>query len=814
MKAKMMWRNRIAVAAALAGLGLALGVAAQDYQSFRGNSGRTGLPTLSPSTPLGTLPQVYNNPGQSFLRWWDPVQQNRIVLDTSELGTAATPLADWTLPAAGYSPIAFNFIQNEITNPPYAFARTVPSLSAAEPTLPAAGFTAATYSFTFVGLAAGQEFEVFLNVPLGSSDTDADPLVSTPVFPQRFLVAEVSGVVGGPFVEIIDIFASGGAFVQFGNNGNFTNDVFEVDAGGSITVTVFNTAPRSTTGGFLDPEADPGNELVYGDAAMVVGRAGTAGRYIASPVVSELAETPLIGLPIQFPIRVVSARIENSFIGDLGRSYDVPAVTSFAHNGANVFDLTGTGRRNMVWSWPFRRPHDDSSDELVRAAGEKRDWVLGPNPANSRVFQRIQVDNLNGGSSSSGFFVPDTAILGFLGENYLFAPAVTGVPSSAVTWAPDMPEGGYKIQVWMPDNLAGIARSAQYEVLSGASIVDRIPLEDPPPTLQSGWVTLSGQPEGGYAHSLAAPLSVRLTDSVADAADIGSPVYADAVRFFRPSNLSITSTPVQHPVTITLPGGATAVRDVVVVATEDGRIYCMDAHGDPVTGDPPVGIAEMPTGFDLSSALIQNIGGQHYLYIGAKNGRVYCLDMAGRGDGTTTRQWTYPDDYNPTLPDAQIAPSALGPIVGSIAFGTGAGGPTVYVPTTQGRLFALDALGTPLTKTTTVVWQFPLAIGFPVGPITMTPAVAFGKVYFGAGSALALGAGAFYAVDEATGTLAWVSFGTPSGIYPLFGSSSPVAVPAAMLSGGGPFAFIDAVIFSDNLGRVVSLNAATGASPQ
>ena len=100
VKSNMMWRSRIVGAAALAGLGLF--AAAQDSQTFRGNSGRTGLPALSPSTPLGTLPSVYNDPGQSFLRWWDPVQQRRNIIDTSELGTAATPIADWTLRGAHF----------------------------------------------------------------------------------------------------------------------------------------------------------------------------------------------------------------------------------------------------------------------------------------------------------------------------------------------------------------------------------------------------------------------------------------------------------------------------------------------------------------------------------------------------------------------------------------------------------------------------------------------------------------------------------------------------------------------------------------
>ena len=56
-------------------------------------------------------------------------------------------------------------------------------------------------------------------------------------------------------------------------------------------------------------------------------------------------------------------------------------------------------------------------------------------------------------------------------------------------------------------------------------------------------------------------------------------------------------------------------------------------------------IAQMPTGFNLSSALIERIAGEDFLFISASNGRVYCINMAGRGDmnltthkpGTTTR---------------------------------------------------------------------------------------------------------------------------------------------------------------------------------
>ncbi len=820
-------QNRVATAAlATALLALGQGALGQDFQSLKSTNQRTGIASISPSTPIGTNPWVYNNPGRAFIRWWDPVQQLRQIIDTAELGTLANPAANWTNVGAGFSPLALNFIQNNVSLPPYAFTTTVPALDAQNPTLPAGGFGVSTYSFTFNLLTPGQEYEAYVNVPLGPTGTVG--------FPQRYLVVEVSGVVGGPFVDIVDIFSTGGAFVRIGNNGNLTTDIFTIDVTGTLTVTVYNTAPRAGNGSFLDPNADPGNELVYADAAMIVGQAGGAGTYFASPVVSELTEVPPIGGAVQFPRRVISPRVEPSFIGALNREVPFGVITSFTYNAQFVFDPTGLGRKNMVWSWPIKRPHGTSTTELSRASTEKQAWIQGPNVANSRQFQRIQVDNLNGSSTSSGFFAPNATLINYIGENYLEAPAVFGLPLSAVTWAPSMPDGDYRIQVWLPDADTGVTvpTTAQYQVLAGAVVIDTVTVNQ---STGSGWVLLPGQPTLGYSHTQVAPLSLRVTDQVTAVGDAGRQVYADAAQFVRDSDLSVESTPVQTRATMNLFGGGTAFRDVLIVATEDGRIYCIDAHGDPVTGDPPQvywtypsddmatdpnrvmaedgkdGIAELPTGFDLSSALVQNVGGVDLLFIGSKNGRVYCLEMAGRGDGTVRRRWTYPDDYNPSAPLSQIAPTSLGAIAGSIAYGTGPGTPTIYVPTTQGRLFALDAAGNPATKTTTVTWQYPPALGIPVGPINMTPVVEFGNVYFGAGTALSPVTGAMYAVNEATGALTWQSLATPSANFTRFGSSSPTAIPGAMINTGGPFAGADSLVFADELGRVVSLNAITGA---
>ena len=248
LETKMNCLKRTAtVALATAVLGLCQTALAQDSQHFQGNNRNTGTPTLSPSTPIATPPTFYNNPGRSFIRWWDPVQQGRNVIDTSDPGTAPTPAINWELVGAGRSPVAFNYLLNTVTNPLYAYSRTVPSLSFSQPTLPATGFNVSTYSFNFSGLGAGDEFEVYINLPLGPTDDNTDPLVSTLIFPQQYLVVELSGVVGGPFVEIVDTFSTGGAFVRIGNDGFNTDIVFEVEAAGLLTVTIYNTVIAALT---------------------------------------------------------------------------------------------------------------------------------------------------------------------------------------------------------------------------------------------------------------------------------------------------------------------------------------------------------------------------------------------------------------------------------------------------------------------------------------------------------------------------------------------------------------------------------------
>lgn len=794
------------IAGALALATLALVVRAQDFSMHRGDAGRTGHPTLSASTPPGTPASTYNDPGRAFLRWWDPLGAQRSELDNGHPSTAAVPAGQWIGPSINTGTRAFNFVQQTVGAPEYLWTTTVPAINANNPTVPGSG-TLRTHEWRFSGLAAGDEYAVYVNIPLGPTDVDNNPATNTLQFPQQHYVFQVEGVVGGPITQIVDTFLEGGAYVRLGEQN------LVVDTGNQITVRLFNTTPRAGDGTFLDREATPGEELVYADSALLVSYVTGEGVIEASAVVSELTQAPPIGGPTAFPRRVVSARNESTHIGDIDATVDYGIVTSFAYDGSLVDIANRDGRRNIVWSWPVRRPFDATTAELERYARDKRDWAMGPSAEQRRSMLRVQLDNLSGGASSSGAFGVDTALAGFLGANYAVAPAIVGTADSAVTWAPNLPEGRYRIQIHLPNVSTGnvLAEGATYQVL-----VNGVPVRTETINQRAnlGWVDFPFSPSGGWTQTDTARLSVRVLNGSTLPSDAGRLVWADAVRFVKDADLGVSSTPVQTTARVRV-GATTEQRDVVIVAMENGRIYCMDAHGDPVTGAPPqiywvypsetpvdpnavagedgVGrVAEMPTEFDLSSALVANVGGEDLLFIGTQNGRVYAIEMEGRGDGTTRRRWTFPDDYNPSAPELPIAPSALGPIEGSVAFGEPGGLPTLFVPTSQGRLIALDAAGNAATRTTTVRWQYPALTDTPLGPITMTPMVANNRVIFGAPRTQTSSEGVLYALDWATGAVLATedefADGEPFGA---FGTSSGVVVPQALVPGLGQ----DAVAF-------------------
>jgi len=807
----------------LLGISLAVPAWAQDFRTAKGNNDRTGRAVIQPTT--AALETTWNNAGRGFLRWWDPIFQDGSQMD-NDGANAGILTGTWIDPSptglANPNLFLATPFESSGTEPPYRVAVT--STVGGNEGNPTAGATA-SYEWVVAGLIPGEPYSIEVSSPAGPTNINpAGPGIDLR-FPTRYHLFEVVHALGVD-TQWLDRNESIGGFS--GLNPGVT---YNADALGEIRIRLYNTVRRDSFGSLVDPLDRPGQDVVYADAVRAVSTAPSrAGSYQATPVVGQLVNNQPSGGAAVFNQRVVAARNESVFVGAVDRQMEIGVITSLAHNGAFV-DAGNPLRRNMVFSYPARRPYNLTVAESSRYADELETWITSaPNANFPRHLVFRKADNLSGATTVGASFLPDNTF-NSEGPNYLIAPANT-VVGGFVHWRPAAAPNNYFIDVHLPttDPAGTLATSATYQILRGTTVIQTITFNQDERITGGpigGWVRLPGQPADGYVHDTANPLSVRLLDtgSTTDVAQ-NRQVYGDAVRFVGNADLSISSTPVIESVSID-PGTGPVQRDVVVMARENGSITVVDAHGAIGTGreqdvywtwpsenpatDPnnalgeDGGIAETPTQFNLSSALVANVGGDDLLFIGADNGRVYCLEMTGRGDGTTRRRWTYPDDFDPTNATTPMAPTALGPIKGSIALATVAGNPTILIPASSGRIFAVDAAGNAATKTTNTVWQYPAAIDPPLGEIAMTPTVFGGQVFFGHVDAAAPAEGAITALDVNTGTLNWTREARADNVtqFGLFGSASPVVVPA-------PIVAVDSVYFVDAAGFITSLNAATG----
>ncbi|MCW5944017.1 MAG: PQQ-binding-like beta-propeller repeat protein [Fimbriimonadaceae bacterium] len=744
---------------------------AQDYPSLRGNNQGQGR---------NANPALYG-PGIANLRWFHPNANDprggRMILDN-----ASTTAAPWTAPAGvsrtgvwldptaaedspfGYRPTMF---------PSYSYATTVATSDQTDPTV---GSTA-TFDWLFdpsVLLPAvnniPQNYEIWVWLPIGPTTVGGALRYS-----QRYYVYEIQYESGKRWVEVLDSYLTGPGWARLGNGGATTNQLFAYDGTNPIRVRLHNTVSRNPNGGLSDT---PGETLVYADAVMLVPQVGS---YAASPVVGAI-DAPGGGTET----RVVAALNEQSLGLREGSSVTTTrgTVTSYSYNHA--------GLPNTWAPWSFT-PLLESENT-------------------------IQMDNGGAGVTFAPPWQAETIASGFFGTGYLAAPTTNTLGSATnVRYKPTLEDGEFEVWMWLPGDSNGeqFGQAVLVQVYEGATLASSNTVDM---SLNRGWVRVGSQ---RFRHSDDDPIEVVVTNYSADPGDVGKKAFADAVRFVGASNLAINSTPVQTKALVrTTNGGPTVEKDVVIVAAENGRIYCLDAYGNgdgstnvywtyPSTPDPdntgwtdpnqvagldgPGGVATMPTGFDLSSAIVQRINGSDFLFIASTNGRVYCLDMAGRGDmnfatrrpGTTTRVWSYPNDY-----PAAAQTSNLGAFSGSLVFETTAQGPTIFAATTQGRLYALNAVGGP-NRTTNVRWAFPKVAQPTIGAIRHTPLIEFGNVYFGTdrfvpdGSADGVPKGRFYCLDMDDGTLKW-KFESLSGNAPGdWGTSGPTSAPSAMLSDAG-----------------------------
>jgi len=700
-------------------------VKADDFPMFRLNPQRTG------ATNLSTEP----GPGRAYLRWWWPAQQDRgITLEIDRDGVNRA--GDYVVLQGTVNTINITDT-NAVTDgfrDSYDYATAVNPANADDPT------SGATVVVRWRNATPNE---------LDPDDPAYNPLVARPT---RYHIAvwfPSSGTAGGrnvreavykvrypvgatAYQEVILIVnqTAGGNWIRLGTAGSIayrynatanrweriqlTNDLlFPFDGRRPVEVYAYNTSAHTDEDGNFD---DAGRLVVFDGVRFMP----DVGSFYSSPVAAT--------------IQVAPGRFEQLvYIGRIERVPVANDPTASVEIGV-MYCYDNVGR--VVWRYPLN--------------------VVGQ--------RAITVDDADGPpafQADLGWVTPIVPQPEPYGTSYVQAPVIpTSNPITwlRVRWQPDLqPSNGsatarYTVYVWLPQDDGTVPRSrvARYIVHheEGTTVVE---VDQTQNTAGGQWFSL-----GTYLMRRGTTNYVELVNYTRVAAEVaeGRVVIADAARFVEQGTgaSGIFSTPVVQTVPMRLPGGTVADRQVVFFSANDGKVYALDAigNGDGTTFSywiwPREPLNERPVvgSFGYSSPLVVNIGTSGSpdwrVYVANSNGRVYSLRAAGNGDfggnnpGTTDQIWIYP---------AANKAGVVGGFVSSPAYNRTSGvGPTVFVGGLDGRLYALDADGS--GGTTTERWIYPgkyepasgdnpaLPEELPLDPISTTPAVFDGKVYFAA----------------------------------------------------------------------------------
>lgn len=807
------WKKSSLLIGTLAAVGAVLLVNAdQDYPSSRGNSNRDGLQS-------GDLQN--SSPGRLLLRWFDPTAGIKTQIDNWEINAIGVPAGSWMEPLG--SQRAFETVVSDPApnRPEYLFAYPTPAQS---PTVfwdVADASKKATFEWRFAA-TAGQFYSLFVNIPTGPTDVvtgQNGPAGDGTYYPAQYYAYEITGVKrsdgsAGSEYELVDTYVVGGGEVRLGNNGLLTDRLYEA-TGPQITIRLINSIP------LLGPNlpADTRQNIVlYADSAKALKGYSATGKYDAAPVAGRLTNTA----DSAYPYRVMAGRNEDTVaqVGSTIRNFGMASVSSFRHNGIKVDPaengVGGEYRRNVVWSWPAVRPLDGSPAEQQRYSADKANWVLGKDLTTPviRANQIATLDSASIGSQPGAGFTQRTDLAGSRkGTDYYTSAIITG-GTNRFYFRPILASGTYTVDVWSPGG-ANFATKQVVELYRGGLNLGSTTVN----MIEQGWhrVQIAGVQE--FTADLTASLEVHILNQSTLTSEVGQLACADMVRFTKTADLRMTASPVFARNVPVNDGGSIVNRDVVIVALENGHLYCLDAEGNtggpggysgstkmywswpsetPEGGDPnqtaaidgPDGIALMPTNFGSSAPLIQQVatgtGNEWRVFIASTNGRVYALSATGNGDGTTSRRWSWPSDYPSATPDA----TNFGEIKGSVTYGVSSDGttaniPTIFVPAPAGRVYALNAAGDATTLTTNTIWTYPRPADAPLGELVTTPVFSglggTNRLFFGAGATL-------FAVDttdsdaDGVGNLSWQTAGDgPAGAFGQFSSAGPIVVPAATL---------------------------------
>jgi len=771
---------------------------------FRRDPQRTGATNLT--TEAG--------PGRAYLRWWWPAQQDRgITLEIDRDGVNRA--GDYAVIQGSVTTINITDA-NAVTDcfrDSYDYASAVNPSNADDPT------SGATVVVRWRNATPAE---------LDPDNSAYNPLVAKPTRYQIALWFPSSGTANGrnvreavvkvrypvgasDYKEIILIVnqTTGGRWVRLGTAGStaYTYNsstgkwertllrsdlLFPFDGRRPVEVYAYNTSTHTDEDGNFD---DAGRLVVFDGVRFMP----DVGAFYSSPVAATLQVAP--------------GRSEQLVY--IGRIERVPAdddPTASVEIGV-LYCFDNVGR--VVWRYPL-------------------------NVSGQRAVTVDDADGVPAFQADLGWVTPPVLQPEPYGTTYVQAPVVpTSNPTTwlRVRWQPDLqPSNGkdtarYTIYVWLPQDDGTVKRTTVARYIVHHEEGDTVVEVDQTQNTEGGrWFSL-----GTYLMRRGSTNYVELVNYTRVATEVteGRVVIADAARFVEQGTgaSGIFSTPVVQTVPMRVSGGSVVDRQVVFFSANNGKVYALDAigNGDGTTFSywvwPQEPLNERPVvgSFGYSSPLVVNIGTSGSpdwrVYVANSNGRVYCLDASGNGDfstsnpGTTDRIWVYPAADKAAVVDGFVSSPAYNRTPGE--------GPTVFVGGLDGRLYALDAKGD--NGTTTERWIYPgkyepasgndpaLPEELPLDPISTTPAVFDGKVYFAAAD------GRVYCVKEkGTGRRrterVWVwpyaqrppvsTAGDEQPVEPFIYSSPTVAAQVNTITG-----VRDVVFIGDRGGTVYALDA-------
>ncbi|MEI6512602.1 MAG: PQQ-binding-like beta-propeller repeat protein [bacterium] len=392
--------------------------------------------------------------------------------------------------------------------------------------------------------------------------------------------------------------------------------------------------------------------------------------------------------------------------------------------------------------------------------------------------------------------VPDPADLAGTnpyGVDFLWAPTAA-VGDSFAHWriqgANSSPTsiGRYNVFVWIPkDENNKFVTAAKYIIHyageDGAALTQTVTINQNRPVLTDAagsggqWVALG---TGTYLHDPdAGGLDIELSN---ESAENGKFVVADAVAFVSRYNSPIYSSPTVEEID---------GKWVVLVSSDDGHVYCLDAAGDGNGNTwaywvyPSIGTAADDPNRGDGSHYYNGAGGTNYrdrdappvskfgysspvvkdnkVYIANSNGRFYCINAIGRKDydsinrkpGTTWREWAYPDVMLQTSTGTVV--EGASPLGYAFVASPSVDANSIYITSPIGRCFSLVPDGDGIGRSK-LNWVYPSlpSTGSPgsgLGGIFCTPAVDDNSVYFSSSTSNL--DGTVYALDKTTGAPRW-----------------------------------------------------------